>query len=54
MNCTLVIRYYTCMYRYVDIFNLKKTRLVVPTTNIDIFYAINQVNCPGKVTYAFC
>ena len=27
---------------------------MVPTTNIDIFDAINQVNCPGKVTYAFC
>jgi len=23
MNFTLVIRYYTCMYRYVHIFNLK-------------------------------
>ena len=27
---------------------------MVPTTNIDIFDAINQVNCPGKVTYTFC
>ena len=46
MNCTLVKRYYTCMYRYVDIFNLKKTRIVVPPMNIYIFDAINQVNCP--------
>jgi hypothetical protein len=35
-------------------FLIWKTRLVVPTTNIDIFDAINQVNCPGKVTYTFC
>jgi len=27
---------------------------VVPTTNIDIFDAINQVNCPGKGAYTFC
>jgi hypothetical protein len=53
MNCTLAIRYYSCMNRYVDIFNLK-TRLVVPTTNIYIFDAINQVNCPGNVTHTFC
>ena len=27
---------------------------MVPTTNIDIFDAINQVNYPGKATYTFC